>query len=186
MPGRMSERSDEELLAKTPTNADAFACFYRRYEVAMLAFFKRRVHDTETAADLTAEVFASALASAPRFRPADGPAAAWLFGIAHHKLVSSWRRGSVEDRARRRLGMAPIALTDDDLDRVDSLVEDLDVGELLAGLPTDQRAAVQARILDERSYADIARELRCSSSVVRKRVSRGLARLRATVEEGSP
>jgi DNA-directed RNA polymerase specialized sigma24 family protein len=40
-------------------------------------------------------------------------------------------------------------------------------------------------VLDERSYEDIARELRCSSSVVRQRVSRGLARLRTTVDEGS-
>jgi RNA polymerase sigma-70 factor (ECF subfamily) len=37
-------------------------------------------------------------------------------------------------------------------------------------------------VIDERSYADIAGELRCSEQVVRKRVSRGLAQLRARLE----
>lgn len=43
----------------------------------------------------------------------------------------------------------------------------------------DQRAAVEARVLDERSYADIAAQLGTSEAVVRMRVSRGLASLRA-------
>jgi DNA-directed RNA polymerase specialized sigma24 family protein len=50
-------------------------------------------------------------------------------------------------------------------------------------LPADQRVAVEARIVDDRSYADIASEMRCSESVVRKRVSRGLATLREQIEE---
>ena len=37
--------------------------------------------------------------------------------------------------------------------------------------------------MDERDYDDIARELRTSEAVVRKRVSRGLAGLRARVKE---
>jgi RNA polymerase sigma-70 factor, ECF subfamily len=45
-------------------------------------------------------------------------------------------------------------------------------------LPADQRAAVRARIIEERGYAEIAAGLRCSESVVRQRVSRGLARMR--------
>jgi DNA-directed RNA polymerase specialized sigma24 family protein len=39
--------------------------------------------------------------------------------------------------------------------------------------------AVRARVIDEDAYPDIAERLRCSEQVVRKRVSRGLARLRS-------
>lgn len=53
----------------------------------------------------------------------------------------------------------------------------------LAALPPDQREAVEARIVDEREYADIALAARTSESVVRKRVSRGLAGLRSRLEE---
>ncbi len=52
----------------------------------------------------------------------------------------------------------------------------------LERLPDDQREAVRARVLDERSYPDIAGELDTSELVVRKRVSRGLSNLRAELE----
>jgi hypothetical protein len=42
----------------------------------MLVFFLRRTSSAELAADLTAEVFAAALASSRRFRPGKNPAAA--------------------------------------------------------------------------------------------------------------
>jgi DNA-directed RNA polymerase specialized sigma24 family protein len=45
------------------------------------------------------------------------------------------------------------------------------------------RAALRARILDERPYDEIARELRTTESVVRQRVSRALRRLRHDLEE---
>src|ERR671916_661359 len=45
------------------------------------------------------------------------------------------------------------------------------------GLPADQRAAIEARVLDEREYAEIASSARTSASVIRQRVSRGLAGL---------
>ncbi|MBX5470690.1 MAG: sigma-70 region 4 domain-containing protein [Thermoleophilaceae bacterium] len=55
--------------------------------------------------------------------------------------------------------------------------------ELVERLPPDQRDAVTARIVDERDYAGIARDLRCSESVVRQRVSRGLRALKVRLQE---
>jgi RNA polymerase sigma factor (sigma-70 family) len=180
--------TDEELLTWSARRPEAFSAFYQRHENAMLVFFLRRTATPETAADLTAEVFAAALASASRFRAARGaPAAAWLYTIAHHKLSSSRRRGRVEDRARRRLAMEPLVLTDDALDRVEALA---DAGrsaqvieQMLQRLPADQREALRLRIVDERSYDDIARDLSCSSAVVRQRVSRGLKTLRTELSK---
>ncbi len=177
--GDWESDSDDRVLAAAARDPRAFAAFYERYERPMLGFFVRRTADPELAADLTAEVFAAALGACARYRPGQAPASAWLFGIAQHKLAKSRRRGVVEDRARRRLGMAPLILDDQDLERIEHLAgADDSVEGLLEGLPLDQRAAVRARILEERSYEEIAGALRCSPAVVRKRVSRGLARLR--------
>ena len=181
-------RTDEELLgATTAGEAKAFGAFYRRHEQAMLLFFRRRTPSAEAAADLTAEVFAAALGSVSRFRPGRLPAVAWLYGIANHKLASARRRGRIEDRARRRLGLEPLALTDADLERVDALVDAERsaqvLARLLAELPAEQHDAVRSHVLDERSYAEIAGEIRCSPAVVRQRVSRGLRRLRAEMSE---
>ena len=49
---------------------------------------------------------------------------------------------------------------------------------LLELLSPDQRDAIRAHVIDERGYDEIARSLATSESVVRKRVSRGLAAVR--------
>ncbi len=182
----MDERSDEDLLAASRAEPEAFAVLYRRHVTPLLAYFVRRTRDAELAADLTAETFAAALDGAHRFRADKGPAVAWLYGIARRQLSHAQRRGAVEDRARRRLGMAPLTLTDEALERVEALAAaDASAQVLqegLAALPEDQREAVLARVLDEREYAEIASAARTSESVVRKRVSRGLAGLRSRLE----
>jgi RNA polymerase sigma-70 factor (ECF subfamily) len=160
---------------------DAFAGFYRRHERAVATFFMRRTGRAELAADLTSEVFASVLLSWQR---QIGPAMderAWLFGIAQHKLIDSYRRGRVEDDARRRLGMRPTLVSDESLAQIEALTSETPALELVQRLPSYERSAVTARVIDERSYAEIARDLRLSEQVVRKRVSRGLARLRAAM-----
>src|SRR5262249_18784884 len=139
----------------------------------------------ELAADLAAETFAVALRAARRYRGDGAPASAWLLGIARNVLLSSWRRERVEDRARRRPGMEPIALDDELLGRIERLGGDERVEALLARLTPDQSEAVRARVLGEEDYAGIAARLRCSESVVRQRVSRGLATLRRLHEEES-
>jgi len=175
------------LLAATASDSRAFAAFYDRYEAALAGYFVARTRDAETAADLTAEAFAAALRGARRFRPSGPTAAGWLFTIAHNTLVSSVKRGRVEDRARRRLGIRDAAsLASEDLDRIDAVLSLDGVAlRLLEDLPAEQREAVRARVLGERDYPDIARELRTSPLVVRKRVSRGLAQLREGLEERS-
>ena len=169
-------------------DVDAFGVFYRRRVDAVLAFFLRRTRDRELAADLTAETFAQALAALPRYRPRpDSSALAWLFTIAHRKLVDSIRRGRVEDRARRRLGLEPLVLSDEDIERIEqraAAAADDSALAALERLSLEQRVAIRGRVLDEAEYGELARRLECSEAVVRKRVSRGLAELRAELHTG--
>ena len=180
------EREDEQLLARHAAgDPDAFVQYYRRNLPRVLSFFLRRTRDPELTADLTAEVFAAALIAAARFRPGETPASAWLYGIAAHKLSDSRRRGQVEDHARRRLSMEPLAIDDLELERVEEIARrspsELDAA--IAELPDEHRTAVLARVVDERSYPEIAAEMNCSEMLVRQRVSRGLRQLRARIKE---
>jgi RNA polymerase sigma factor (sigma-70 family) len=187
--GRLEDLSDAELLGLTATDIEAFAVFYRRHVAWVLRVAARRTGSREHAADLTAEVFAGALLAAGRFRAVqvDGAAANWLFGILLHKLAGFERRGAVERRARRRLRMSEPALTSEEFDRVlESPGRGPSVLGLLDGLPTAERDAVRGRVVDERSYAELAAELRISEVNARKRVSRGLAVLRAQLSKETP
>jgi RNA polymerase sigma-70 factor (ECF subfamily) len=168
---------------------EGFAAFYREHAGPLTGFFMRRTGDAEVAADLVAETFAAALGSTRRYDPAQGPAVAWLYGIARNQLGLAQRRGRVEDRARRRLGMEPLQLTDLAIERVEAHAAAEGTAhalrELLDGLPPDQRAAVEARVVDERDYAEIATAAETSETVIRQRVSRGLSRLRSGMKGGA-
>jgi RNA polymerase sigma-70 factor (ECF subfamily) len=178
--------SDADLLAGIAArDPQAFSAFYRRHLRLVLATLARETGDREAAADLAAEVFASVMVAAPRYQARQDTANAWLLGISRNVLGHSRRRGRVDDRARRRIGVQAMVLGDSDLERVDAALDEgrLDVSELMHALPALERSALVARIVDERPYAEIAAQFQCSETAVRKRVSRGLARLRAQLRE---
>jgi RNA polymerase sigma-70 factor (ECF subfamily) len=185
--GPMDSRSDEELVRAARRDSQAFGAFYDRHAHAVAGWFLRRTRSGELAADLTAETFADALQNCRRYDPERGAAVAWLFGIARRELVQAIERGQVENRARRRLRLPRLELDDEALERVVELAGSAAtasrIAALMAQLPADQRRAIEARVIDEDDYAAIAARVRVSESVVRKRVSRGLAELRGRLEE---
>jgi RNA polymerase sigma-70 factor (ECF subfamily) len=168
--------TDEELLGSS--GREAFGMFYDRHAREVLEYFARRTRDPEAAADLTAETFAAAIVARQRFHPGPRPAAAWLFGIANHKLADFQRRGRAEDRALRRLGVERPRLGEDDAQLVALMADEVSM-QLLSELPEDERRAIQAHVLEGREYAEIAAAAVISEPAARMRVSRGLGRLRA-------
>ena len=182
-----AEMDDAGLLAaSTAGDREAFALFYRRHLPAVIRFLLHETGDRELSADLAAEVFAVAMQASHRYRPEQASALPWLCGIARYKVRESRRRGRVEDRARRRLGIPREPLEDEDLVRVDELAaEGQEVFDLVGQLPAVQRKALLARVVEERGYKEIALEVGVSEAAVRQRVSRALAwlRKRAAQEE---
>lgn len=176
--------SDAQLLAGTAEDPAAFGAWYRRHERDVLAFFRYATRSAELAADLTAETFAAALESIGGYRPELGEARAWLFGIARHVLARSLERGRVENRARAALALPVLVVDDEAIERIEAIsASSGTIAALLADLPAAVRAAIEGRIVEEREYSELANRLECSESVVRKRVSRGLARLRKQLEK---
>jgi len=182
---------DSKLLDATASRPDAFAAFYRRHESMVLAYLRRRTPGAETAADLAAETFASALENAALYdasRSSDS-AVSWLLTIARNTLISSIRKGRVEEQARRNLEMdRSLTIDAQVLEAIDEVASsDPSLLPAVRSLPEDEREAVLARIVEEKNYAEIASSLSCSELVVRKRVSRGLTRLRSKLSAtGSP
>ena len=180
--------TDVALLDATPSDVGAFGELYRRHESTILLYFLRRVTPVDAAADLTAETFAAALEGAAGFR-GEGSVVGWLFGIAQNLLRTSYRTSRVDDETRRRLGVETLTISDETAEILESLQRQAQGGhalERLRNLSPDGREAIEAYVLDDRDYNDIARELNCSPSVVRKRVSRGLSALRGQLASSDP
>lgn len=172
------------VVAMAQGDEDAFSTLYRRYLPLVTRWCLRETGSRELAADLSAEVFAAAITASRRYRAGEGAVSGWLLGIARNKIRESRRRRRIENSARRRLGVQPVAFTDVDLERVDALASlSPELQAQLQSLPGEQRDALVKRVVLDRSYEEIANELRCSESVVRQRVSRGLKTLKSQLEE---
>ncbi len=175
--------SDRPTVTLTAEDIDAL---YRSHARAMVTYFSRRTLDAEAAVDLVAETFAVAIASRSRCRAADGDErGAWLFGIARNQLHGWYRKGAIERRALQRVGIERPALVDADVERIEELAglreQRGHVAELLERLPANARTALRMRVVDERSYREMAQTLGVSEQTARARVSRGLRSLAASL-----
>lgn len=163
-------------------SAEQILALYDRHARELLGFFARRTRDRQVALDLLSETFLAAFEHRDECRAGtDREAAGWVYRIAANRLAAHHRRGAIERRATARLGSQLRAPTAGELSAIDRLAEAGDGGELtaaLAGLSDEQRHAVQVRVLDERSYDEVSRELGVSQAAARARVSRGLRALR--------
>jgi RNA polymerase sigma-70 factor (ECF subfamily) len=180
------ERDDAELLsAAAAGDAQAFEVFYRRWLPPVMSYHLRSTGSRELALDLAAETFAAVVVSVENFDRERGTASAWLFSIARHKLQDSLRRARVEASARSALGWERVAVTDEDLERVDALASEGDgaLAIVMGDLPAVQREALRQRVIEERSYSAIAADMQCSEMLVRQRVHRALRHLRRLLEE---
>ncbi len=167
------------FLTRSLGDADAFADFYASYATRVSVYFVRRIFDSEVAVDLTAETFALALERRRQFRGRSAEEEqGWLFAIARSLLHGYWRKGRVEQAAVVRLGLERPSLGTEDIEYLHRQA-DLEglrcrLTEALDAVRPDQAAAIRARVLEEREYAEIAAEFRTSPDVIRARVSRGL------------
>jgi RNA polymerase sigma factor (sigma-70 family) len=167
-------------------DGDGILALYDAHARELIGFFARRSADPQLALDLLSETFLTAFERRRSCRGAtDSERVAWLFAIASRKLAGHYRRGASERRATDRLAGELRALTGHEIDAIERLAASSDRSEAvlaaLGELSDDQRAAVQARVLDERPYAAMSNELGISEPVARARVSRGLRAMRRAI-----
>ena len=118
-------------------------------------------------------------------RTGDGAAFAMFYRRHLPRVMAFLLRETGDREASADLAATePESLDDADLARVDELASGPGVLALVDELPPRQRAAITARIVQEREYPEIAAQLECSEMVVRQQVSRGLTRLRGRLQEG--
>jgi RNA polymerase sigma-70 factor, ECF subfamily len=182
----VSLKSDAELIVASQGDSQAFRELYDRWADTLLAYFYRRVHSAEVAADLLAETFAVAFEARDRFCDIGRPGGAWLYGIARRELSHYFRRTHVELRAVRRLGIEVPELDHESAAAIEALVEGdahrAALSDAMDRMSGSERDAVELRVISELDYPEIAARLQCSEAAARTRVHRGLARLSDLME----
>ncbi len=180
--------TDARLLRAARRDPDAFCKFYDRHAARLHAWLLQETGNLEVATDLTAETFAQALRSLPRFRgerPESGRA--WLFAIARHLLARYRETARLETSARRRLGMPyEHDETGEANSRADGAAARRRLSAAVSDLPVSQQRALGLRVISDLSYTDVAKQLGCTQAAARLRVSRALQALNKRLEGGAP
>ena len=148
-----------------------FAELYEQNFERVYAFVVRRVRDRAEAEDVVSEVFYKALKGIDGYEERGVPFVAWLYTIA---------RNVVCDRARQAGREEPLddrdePSTSDDVERRALLFRLVDT------LPAAQRDVLVARFAEQRSIADVARQLGRSEGAVKQLQLRAIEALRTQV-----
>jgi RNA polymerase sigma factor (sigma-70 family) len=157
---------------------EAWDCFGR----LVFTYCARALGDRERAADCTQETFVSAWRSRHRFDPARGPLAAWLVGIARHRVL---------DAQRASFRVPAPGLTEAVADTPDprpgpneGLADRLLVAHALQTLSPRARRVVQLAFYSDLPQTEIAARLDLPLGTVKSDMRRALQRLRHTLEGG--
>jgi RNA polymerase sigma-70 factor (ECF subfamily) len=180
---------DDLALAKRLARKDE-AAFHQLVDQQTSAVFRtcyRVLGSVDEAEDAVQETFVLAYRALGSYR-GDGPPGAWLARIA---VRESWRRSRMRNREASRT--APLddvveatAPDPTDVARVVIAAEEREeVRRAVAELPEPYREVVSLRFLADRPVAEIAAATGRPEATIKTQLYRGLARLRALLEETS-
>ena len=172
---RDTAERDAELARRAATDPDAFSELYQRYLPGVYRYHLARTGQVQEAEDLTAQTFLTALQAIHGFR-GQGSFAAWLFGIASHKLADHYRRR----RPELSLDVAEVQHSPNPLPE-DAAIQRLEmrrVTRALRMLRPERAEAVVLVLFGGLSMAEAAKALGKSEAAVKMLVHRGLSELK--------
>jgi RNA polymerase sigma-70 factor, ECF subfamily len=176
MDGSVDE--DNQLALAARQNPAEYRHIYNKWLPRIYKYFYFRVGNEKDAEDLTSQVFLKAYETLPRYQD-KGCFSAWLFAIAHARVVDHYRR----KRTEVSLDEAATLQTGQDLLARSARREEVDqVIRLLRTLTDDEQELIRLRFVAELSYVEIGAILNRREDAVRKATTRLLQRLQTLME----
>ncbi len=162
---------------------EALAEAYRRHAGATFALARRLLNDRELAEEVLQEVFIRLWNQPERFDPERGSLRSYLLAQVHGRSVDLLRSESSrrrrEEREARETAEHGVDIEREVLDL--TLAEQ--VKEVVAGLPTDERKAIELAYFGGHTYRQVAVMLDQPEGTVKSRIRSGLRRLREDLVE---
>lgn len=168
------------MLAYAGGDAGAFERLYRRHKDSLYRYFLRHLQGTpDMAAELFQDVWKNLIQARARYR-ADAPFSAWLYKLAHNRLVDHYRQARPSEEVPETLAIdesqqpEPAAMRDQQMQRL------LDA---LYRLPVEQREIIVLREERELTLEQIAEIQGVGRETVKSRLRYALAKLREVLDE---
>lgn len=175
----LGEAFDQILVSARAGSDSAWAAIYRDLVPGVLGYLRAR--GAQDADDLMGEAFLQVVRDLPGFDGDEREFRAWVFVIAHHRLLDDARR-----RARRPVEAAELStdeLRSGDEDEALESVAAERVRQLIAQLSPDQRDVLLLRIIGDLTVEETARVVGKSEGAVKALQRRGLTVIREALSE---
>jgi len=167
--------SDETLAGRVSGDPQAFGELYRRYLQRVYAYHLVRTGNVADAQDLTSQTFLAALEGISSFRY-QGRFAAWLLGIARHKIADHYRHNpEVVEMEAAMDTPSPQPNLEEVVERGLRLEQ---VSRALDNLKPERAEALALRIFGQLSAAETGKVMGKTTGAVRTLVYRALQDLR--------
>lgn len=169
-------QGDDAALAARLRSGDqaAMTALYDRYSSLVYAVALRVLGDTGAAEDILQEVFLQLWRNPGTFDAARGRLAPWLAVIARHKAIDHLR-GRRETTDIEDVTLALDARLDEAADRARAAEK---VRGVLAGMPAQQRRALELAFFQGLTHSEIAQQTGDPLGTVKTRIRTGLLLLR--------
>ncbi|HEV2362312.1 MAG TPA: sigma-70 family RNA polymerase sigma factor [Acidimicrobiales bacterium] len=158
---------------------DALAEIYRRHAGAVYGLARKLLWDQSVAEEVVQEVFLRLWNNPDRFDPDRGSLRSFLLAQAHGRAIDLLR-SETSRRQREEREARATASAGYDLERefVDMTVA-VQVRDVLAKLPVDERKAIELAYFGGHSYREVAVMLSQPEGTVKSRIRSGLKRMQS-------
>lgn len=176
-------QADADLLRRLARgDRDAVAELYDRHAGRVLGLALRIVRDSSDAEDVVQEVFSQAWRTAPNYEASRGTVAGWLLMMARSRAIDRVRAR----QARRDAGVEPDPETIPSTavpvpEQIIANQQAARVRGAMAGLPVEQRTALELAYFEGLTQSEIAERLQIPLGTVKTRIRAALAFLRRSV-----
>ncbi len=181
---RARTRTDRRI-ARGLRRADprALEALHAEYGRTVFGYLRNAINDAGIAEDVFQRVMTEVWRHGEQYDPDRGSVLAWVMAIARSRAIDELRRKRPEPDAGAVDRLAAQPAPDDD---PEALAERWRVAHLLGRLPREEAELLRMRFFEDLSQSEIADRTGVALGTVKKRMVRGLNRLRVLLDDEAP
>jgi RNA polymerase sigma-70 factor (ECF subfamily) len=173
---------DALLVRAAQQDSAQFDALYARWLKPIYRYFYFRLGSIKDAEDLTSQVFLQVYRDLPHYH-SRGTFSAWLFAIAHARLVDFYRKDS--HKAAREIPIENLEIPSGSMELSAQTVQKAEIEQvfkILNNLNENEQRLIRLRFMAELSYHEIGQVLHCKEDSARKSVAHILERVKNQLE----